>query len=159
MSILMYRRCACCLLARIFALGNKSAEEEREVVSLDGRTAEEFVLAAVFGLLAANDISVPYCDKIFATDSSNVKGAFTEKKLDDETIEALWLSGDKKGTYTMLDPPTRAVLRGIGGDADQDELPMDFVDPPKTLDFVFDFVEICGGSGTLSKLINWRTQS
>ena len=30
---------------------------------------------------------------------------------------------------------------------------MDFVDPPKVLDFALDFVEICGASGTLSKTV------
>ena len=51
----------------------------------------------------------------------------------------------------MLDPPCRSRLRGLGFDADQELLPMDFISPPKVLDFEFDLAEICGGSGTLSK--------
>lgn len=155
-SILMYRRCMCCLLSRVFAFGNKSIEEGREVVGLDRRTAEELVLAAVFGLFAATDVSVPYCSEVFATDSSNAKGAFTEKTVDQLLAETMWLGGDKKGTYTMLDPPTRAILRGLGEDTDHEAVPMDFGDPPKVLDFAFDFVEICGGSGTLSKAVAAR---
>ena len=131
-------------------------EEGREVVGLDRRTAEELVLAAVFGLFAATDVSVPYCSEVFATDSSNAKGAFTEKTVDQPLAETIWLGGDKKGTYTMLDPPTRAILRGLGEDTDHEAVPMDFGDPPKVLDFAFDFVEICGGSGTLSKAVAAR---
>ena len=87
-------------------------EEGREVVGLDRRTAEELVLAAVFGLFAATDVSVPYCSEVFATDSSNAKGAFTEKTVDQPLAETIWLGGDKKGTYTMLDP-----LRGQSSEA------------------------------------------
>ena len=92
-SILMYRRCMCCLLSRVFAFGNKSIEEGREVVGLDRRTAEELVLAAVFGLFAATDVSVPYCSEVFATDSSNAKGAGSQRQTVDQLLAENHVAG------------------------------------------------------------------
>ena len=37
--------------------------------------------------------------KVFATDASLNKGAFTSKELEPDVAEALWLGGDRKGAY------------------------------------------------------------
>ena len=151
-SILMFRRCLCCILSQLFSLGNKTESSADEVVSLTRRTAEELVLASIFGIAAATDISAPYLEEIYATDASNAKGAITCKHVGKEVAEALWLGGDKKGAYTMLDAPSRAMLRSIGEDRDAEPVSADLMNPPqKMIPFEFDFVEIFGGSGTLSK--------
>ena len=150
-SVFMYRRCFGCILARLFGFSNRSTEDADEVCRLDRNTAEELVLASIFGIITVADISVPYDPFVYATDASNAKGAFTRKFIGDNLASTLWLGGDRKGAYTMLDSSARSQLRGLGLDADDEPLPMDFVSPPKVLDFCFDLVEICGGSGTLSK--------
>ena len=151
-SILMFRRCLCCLLSRIFALGTKRADDAHEVLKLSRAAAEELVLASVFGLVAASDISVPYDSCVYATDASNAKGAATSKKVGTEISRILWLGGDKRGGYTMLDPPARSILRELGEDVDDDgALPLS--EPQKAIPFEFDFVEIFGGSGVLSEAV------
>ena len=101
---------------------DRSAEDADEVCHLDRNTAEELVLASIFGIIAVTDISVPYEPFIYATDASNAKGAFTKKFIGDDLPLTLWLGGDRKGAYTMLDPPARSQLRGLGFDADDDGL-------------------------------------
>eukprot|EP00435_Cladocopium_sp_Y103_P052384 s978_g16.t1 len=99
------------------------------------------------------DISVRYDTRIYATDASMCKGAFTSKDLDLKTAETIWLGGDRKGAYTMLDNPARGHLRALGIDVDECEVAEDFSRPARALDFFFDAVEICGGSGVLSKAL------
>jgi hypothetical protein len=150
-SIFMYRRCCSCVLDEVFGLGTKSATDGNDVVTLSRKVAEELVLASIFGLLAVTDISVPYSDRLFATDASMQKGAFTSLAIHSAAAETLWLGGDRKGAYTLLDNPARQQLRGLGVDVDDRPIAEDFPGPCKVLEFAFDCVEICGGSGVLSK--------
>eukprot|EP00913_Durusdinium_trenchii_P018227 g17124.t1 len=153
-SVLTYRRCLCCLLSNLFSYGTKAAADGSDVLPMPRRVAEELVLASIFGLCAATDISVPYDNYIYATDASNAKGAVTLREVGPEISEILWLGGDKKGAYTMLDAPARATLRSLGEDCDGEPAIADFSDgPAKALPFEFDFVEIFGGSGVLSKAV------
>ena len=123
-------------ISQIFALSNKNASDADEVVTLTRRAADELVLTSVIGLAAATDISVPYDTYIYATDASNTKRAVTSKKVGAEISEILWLGGDKRGSYTMLDAPTRAMLRLVGEDCDATPLQSDvLVGPPKVIPF------------------------
>ena len=150
-SVLMFRRPLCCILDKIFALGTKSESNGDEVLKLTRPVAEELTLASVLSFVALTDISVKYDPKVYATDASNHKGAITSCDVGCELSSLLWCGGDRKGAYTMLDNPARRQLRALGIDTDERPVAEDFHEPPKTLDFCFDFVEILGGSGTLSK--------
>eukprot|EP00438_Fugacium_kawagutii_P017058 Skav216351 [mRNA] locus=scaffold2385:191031:215658:- [translate_table: standard] len=152
-SILMYRRPFSCLLGSIFRLGNTTEKEAKDVVLLPRKAAEELVLASIFGLIAVTDISVEYDDVIYATDASMGAGAFTKKKVGSRLSSVLWRGGDRKGAYTMLDNPARCQLRSLGVDTDALLVAEDFHGPTKSLKFEFDAVEICGGSGVLSKAL------
>ena len=152
-SIFMYRRPLCCVLADLFAFGSRAVDDEGEVLKLPRGVAEELVLAGIFSLIAVTDVSVAYDDEIYATDASMSKGAFTSANIDPSLSEMIWLAGDRKGAYAMLDNPARSQLRALGCDVDDAENPSDFQAPQKGLDFVFDAVEICGGSGVLSKAL------
>ena len=145
-SILMFRRCPWCILAKIFALGNRAASDSNEVIKLSRSTAEELVLASILGLVAASDISVPYDTNVYATDASNSKGAIIQLSVDEELSKTLWLGGDKRGAYTMLDN------RSLDEDLDDSPIASDLMTGPnKVIPFEFDFVEIFGGSGVLSE--------
>ena len=157
-NVLMYRRCLVCVLSEIYKLGIVSGGSDEEVLTLRRSVANEIVLASVFGLIAASDVSVPYDKTIYATDASMKKGAVVSRDVGIETAKALWLGGDKKGAYTKLDNPFRAVLRAVGVHDDEDDLEeseksdmayhgCDLQQPS----FSFDFCEICGGSGVVSK--------
>lgn len=81
------------------------------------------------------------------------KGAVCSRGVSPEVAELVWLGGDKRGCYTKLDPPFRALRRALG-DFDEEEgiIHEDFPSSTiqKPLEFVFDFVEVCGGSGVVS---------
>ena len=89
-------------------------------------------------MLAVADISVPYSDRLFATDASMQKGAFTSLAIHSAAAETLWLGGDRKGAYTLLDNPARQQLRGLGVDVDDRPIAEDFPGPCKVLEFAFD---------------------
>ena len=89
--------------------------------------------------MAASDISVPYCRRIFATDASMRK----------DVAKAVWLGGDKKGAYTRLENPFASALKNLGFESEEVAESEDHVGAPSAgLDFSFDFCEICGGSGS-----------
>ena len=151
-SILMFRRPMTCLLHHFFGLGAKSADEAREVVPLTRKHADELVVAAALSPLCFADVSVRYNNRIYATDASLTRGAVVSRAAPEEVVKTLWLGGDRKGGYTKLDSEVRSILRGVG-EADDEALhaPEMFESPARTIDFSFDFVEICGGSGVVSK--------
>lgn len=152
-SVFMYRRPLGCVLAQIFNFGSRDAKDEKEVLALPRRVAEELVLASIFGLLAVCDVSASYDTKVYATDASMQKGAYTYCDAGPELSQTLWLGGDRKGAYTMLDNVARQQLRALGVDVDIEPVAKDFGSPAKCLEFFFDAVEICGGSGVLSKAL------
>ena len=152
-SIFMYRRSLCCVLAELFSFGSRAADDDSDVLRLPRKVAEELVLASVFGMIAVADISVSYDEEVYATDASLSKGAFTSAQITPDLSETLWLAGDRKGAYTMLDNPARSQLRALGCDVEDAETLADAPSPQKGLDFSFDAVEICGGSGVLSKAL------
>lgn len=152
-SVFMYRRQCSCVLSEIFSFGTRTTSDGNDVLKLPRAVAEELVLASVLGLVALNDVSVPYATKIYATDSSMTKGAFTSKTVPKALSETIWLGGDRKGAYTLLDSPAKQQLRGLGIDTDAHLIAEDFEGPRKCLGFFFDAVEICGGSGILSKAL------
>lgn len=152
-SVFMFRRSLCCVLQKIFGLGTRLADDANDVVALPRKVAEELVLAGVFGLVSLSDVSVPYDSRLFATDASSCKGAFTAKEVGLGLAQTIWLGGDRKDAYTMLDNPARRALRSVGCDRDDEPIIEDLESPSKSLDFAFDAVEVCGGSGVLSKAL------
>ena len=151
-SIFMFRRCLSCILSRIYAFGADTAGgSETEVYSLPRKAADELVLASVVAWVASTDVSVKYSSKVYATDASMQKGAIVSRNVSPTTAKVLWLGGDKRGAYTMLDTHFRSLLKSVGGE-DDDQQPAEFSDPPRPcLEFYFDFVEICAGVGSVSK--------
>ena len=152
-SVLMFRRCLTCILERLFGLGNHDEKSANEVLELSRPVAEELVLAAIASFLAITDVSVPYSEEVFATDASMHRGAITSTFVSEKLVERLWLGGDRKGAYTRLDSPAASTLRMLGEETYEDlkeEELFETKGPYHSLDFAFDFVEICGGSGVLS---------
>ena len=155
-SVLMYRRCLTCLLSKLFTYG-VTGDDQDEVLALSRECAQELVLSSVLAFVASSDVSVPYLSQVYATDASMRKGAFCHRDVSLDAVRALWLGGDKRGCYTKLDPPFRALRRGLGDldfnddDAGEHDEPSFVPSPSVGLDFAFDFVEICGGSGRVSE--------
>ena len=137
-SVIMYRRCLSSTMSMVFQYGVQGGKPEDELLHFP----RELVLLSLFSFVAASDISVPYCRRIFATDASMRK----------DVAKAVWLGGDKKGAYTRLENPFASALKNLGFESEEVAESEDHVGAPSAgLDFSFDFCEICGGSGVVSK--------
>ena len=129
------------------------------VFQLQRSTANELVPSSVFAALAVTNVAAAYGDRVYATDASLQKGAIVSRVVSPETAQVLWLGGDKKGCYTSLDPPFRAMRRAYEIELNEVETDPPLaaqVSVPESIDFVFDFVEICGGVGSVSKALAAR---
>ena len=151
-SVLLHRRCLSCVLDKIYAIGVRGESDEDEVLTLTRSTAQELALCCVLSLVAGSDVSVPYASRVFASDASLRKGAIVSRDIPEGLSAVLWLGGDKRGAYTKLDNPFACSLKHLGlcdaGEDEGEEPPVE--QPSHGLDFAFDFVEICGGSGSVS---------
>ena len=101
----MFRRPLSCILSEIFRLGSKAADDSDDVVQLSRRVADELVLASIFGFLRVSDISVDYDPR--STPQCEVRAGVSR---------AIWLGGDKKGCYTLLDSHPRQLPKGFAVD-------------------------------------------
>ena len=159
-SIFMFRRCLACLINELYGYCSASERHESDVFRLDRSAADELVLASIFSFIAVSDLAAPYIPKLFATDASLQKGAVTSRPVPPDIASNVWLGGDRKGTYTMLDKPFRSILRGLGDptvEEDDTFVPEDHLaSPQKAIEMTFDFVEVCAGVGSISKALAKR---
>ena len=156
---LMFRRCLVSVLGGgLYQYGVIGGRPDSEVLELPRCVAEEVVLASIFGLVAVSNIQVPYASRIYATDASMQKGAVVSREIPEKLAEAVWLGGDKRGAYTKLDNPFRSALRLLGEEFEEIESHEDAAwgasfaaqREDAKIPFLFDFCEICGGSGVVS---------
>ena len=159
-STLLFRRCLSSCLSEIYKLGVLDGRPEDEILILTRKAAEEIVLASVLAFVACSNIRVPYHKRVFATDASMKKGAVVSRDISLDLAKCLWLGGDKKGAYTRLDNPFRSVLRQVGCEEEDfsekeenEEYSFQTSHAPSrfAFEFSFDFAEICGGSGVVSR--------
>ena len=115
-STLMFRRCAMAVASSIFEqrVDRATGDEGSPLVALGPSSRQELVLLAVLAPLLASCVSVPYDRRLFASDASLRKGAFTYMRPDPEVTKAIWLSSDARGFYTKLEGPFRATLAALG---------------------------------------------
>ena len=155
-SVLLYRRCLSCVVDDFYALGaacEDGTSGEGELVQLPRKCAQELAILSSLVPLAFANISVDICQKFYASDSSSTRGAYTETLLTSEESKLLWRYADKKGGYTKLDSPVRAILKELVPETDLleiNELPGPFKAPLLR----FDFVEFYGGAGVITKHMN-----
>ena len=76
-SVLMFRRPFMSILQEAFHLvpSIEVSDKHAKLVPLPRRVATELVLLACLAPLIKTDISVPFCEKLFATDASSDRGA------------------------------------------------------------------------------------
>ena len=115
-SVLMFRRCAMAVAGSIFEqrVDQTTGDSGSSLVHLCPAARQELVLLAVLAPLLATCVSLPYDRRLFASDASLRKGAFTYTRPDLCVLKALWLSADARGFYTKLDGPLRASLSALG---------------------------------------------
>ena len=123
--------------------------------------AAEFQLLAALAPVMVSNLSVPFEDRVFATDASNEKGGITVAHGGQAIVAAGWRTADKKGKNLPLLRPAQALLAShdilfeedaSGGfhaneDADREEA------CPRPLGLRYQFIEICGGAGAVTKAL------
>ena len=165
-SGLLYRRPLMSVLDRCYKLIDASQVEpdQVKVVPLPRTTADELVLLAALTHILTADISAPWLSCLFATDSSDDKGAIVQTSLPEHVSRLLWHSTQGTASSARLLSRERVALRRV--DEMFEELPGDGVfEPPKAgpakpLALRFHFIEVCGGTGKVSQYIRefgWRT--
>ena len=156
-STTMYRRCISSCVDKFFALATEREDQTgKSLVRLDRRTAQELVLLAVLAPLVSSNIAAGISDVVYASDSSSSKGAFVTARSSKKVAMALWQAGDKKGGYVKLLNPFSACLAELGEDCegeayDGEDVESNFEGPFKSPLMKFDFVEIFGGAGVVSR--------
>ena len=96
--------------------------------------------------------------RIFATDASNAKGAVASASIDVEVNKLLWRSADIKGSNVPLMSRAQAILHTHDEDY---EMPtchypdaMNDHGVPRPIGLSFDFAEVFGGAGVVTKWLN-----
>ena len=153
-SVLLYRRCLASLVEKFFAVAADGESRDRPtIMPLSRDIADELVALAVMSPAMVTDVSAPILQDVFATDASMSRGAVVSTSVPEEVARILWLGGDKRGKYTMLDNPFRAALKHLGEEPEEEHFAHSWT-PQKPLTLRFDFVEIFGGSGRVSDAMN-----
>ena len=162
-SALLFRRCISSVVRQMFGLSSEeNLAKLGAVMRLPRGVALELTQLSILIPLMATDVSSPVSSRVFATDASMEKGAIVESWIPKAVSECLWRGGDKKGSNMLLDNPFRALRRHIGEDLDEEKYLFDEEDYEsfvkaqsknieKERPFFFDFVELCGGVGSVSK--------
>jgi len=156
---LLFRRPMMSLLDASFKLVDNSDRrgDNPRVLPLSRQVAQELVMLAVLCPFMSTDLTASLSSTVFATDSSDRKGAFVAAEVTPDTARALWRSGRKKGGYTRMLSRTQALLK---------KLDPSFVEPwsdeegpqagqvPRPLALRFHFLEICGGAGKVAAALS-----
>ena len=151
-SILMYRRCLSCIVEDLFAFGTAAEESVvEEIIPLPRKIARELVLLSALSPVIVSNVAVRYLGTAFATDASMRKGAVVKAPISPELEEEIWLDTDKKGHHVLLDNGFRQYLRHLGEEPVFEEKAEVVVQPKASPLLYFDFVEICGGVGAVTK--------
>ena len=153
-STLMYRRPMMSVLQHAFHLvpSTELLKGHAKLVRLPRAVATELVLLSVLAPLIKTDISVPFCDKLFATDASSNRGAVVSTEVSEDVHEALFRCCKNKGSYTRLLSKEEHIFSQVGFGS----IPPDFESPsvPKPLAFRFSFIEIFAGSAKVTRFIS-----
>ena len=158
-SVMLYRRCFSSVVSDFFMLAAE-AEKCRDgsrLVPLPRGTAQELVLLSIFSPLIVSNLAADVSPWLFATDASMEKGAIVKKKCCQDLCYDLWLGAEKKGSYTKLSSGFAATLaclgeEGLSNDCDEEAVEAErFNGPYKSPLMYYDFIELYGGAGVVSK--------
>ena len=128
------------------------------VVGLPRSVAQELTLLSVLCPLMTVDLAANVQKKIFASDSSDAKGAYVSTQASEDLARMLWRTGSKKGGYARLQNKLEALARKL--DVGQEPLSLNSDDAlprvKKPLGLRYDFIEVCGGAAKVSAEMSKR---
>ena len=160
-NAVLYRRPAMSLLQEVYKIPlSEVSQDSPKVIRLSRGMAQELIMLAVLCPFLATDISTHVQEQCYATDSSDAKGAVVSCKVPRNIARALVRTGRKKTTYTKMLAKHEAVLKKIDIDFEEADIPNDefaddsFTAPDRPRAFRFHFIEVCGGSGKITKYVD-----
>ncbi|CAE7779878.1 unnamed protein product [Symbiodinium sp. CCMP2592] len=151
-SIAMFRRPLVACFQHAYGLCPSSTVDSGcpKVVPLPRKVAAELQLVSVLAPVAVSDISVLFLPRLFATDSSESKGAFVSAAVPRDLSKSLWLCSDRKGAYSRMTTKAAAALQRH--DPTHEEIGDCFSSPagpaseppvlPRPIAYRFDFLEL-----------------
>ena len=156
-AALMFRRPLMSVLFASHKLIDTSAlnASRPRVVTLPRGSAQELLLLAVLAPAMCSDLSIPFSEKLFCTDSSDAKGAVVSTTVSPDLSRYLWKVGSKKGGYARLLTREEALLRRLSlydgsEEFSSGDVQVGFEKPRKSPLLRFDFIELCGGASKVS---------
>ena len=170
-SMLMYRRPAMSVLQEVFHVIPPSELNtlEPKMWRLSRAAASEFAVISALAPILVTNLATPALPKLYATDASLAKGGITEAEIDPELAKILWRDADRRGSNVPIHSRARAVLRSSDpwfeetGEAEfrPDEFSEGELSSEESggvgesvlrpIGLCFDFFEVCGGSGVVTK--------
>ena len=156
---LLYRRPMMSILDKVFGFVDATGVEQEapKVLPLRRDVAQELTMLAVLSPFMATDLTATMSSTIFATDSSDGKGAIVQAEVPRPLACALWRTGRKKGGFVRMMSKTEALLKKIDPDWDhfdeKDSSMQVSESVSKPLALRFHFIEVCGGAGKVSKYL------
>jgi len=156
-SVLLYRRCLNCVVDDVYKLAAEAeAWGSNFILPLPRKVASELILLSAFAPVMVTNAAVNYARKFFASDASLVKGAVVSRDIPERCSKIIWLGSDKKGAHARLVEGPKAALAALGQELADDVRVSEFdlaesSSPSRPFLLSFDFVEIYGGSGRVSK--------
>ncbi|CAE7219683.1 unnamed protein product [Symbiodinium microadriaticum] len=152
----MYRRPFMSVFGRVFRFVEASAvvPEHPKMLPLPRRVADELVLAAALSHVLVSDMSASWASEVFATDSSDCKGAIVSAPVGPEVTAALWRACPKAAGSARLLSKEEAVLRRVWPDREEPAPQQTHRASPKRPPACrFHFLEIWGASCPISPLL------
>ena len=170
-SMLLFRRPAMSTMQEVFQVIPPSELNtlEPKLWRLRRSAASELAVIAALAPVLASNLAAPPLPKIYATDASLKKGGITEADIPERLSLLLWRDADKRGANVPLQTKSGAIIkaydpwfeetgtalpesedglyhgRGASDHSGEDEA------VPRPIGLSFDFVEVCGGSGVVTK--------
>ena len=151
-SCLMYRRPLMSVLDRVHRFADMSLVDQSRprILELPRLVAQELVFLSIIAPLISSDLSPRLLPEVFATDSSDHKGAIVVTEVDQDLARSLYRTGRKKGGYCRMLSREKALLSQIDFDWEPEEEAAK-ASPSKPIAMRYHFVEVCGGAGKIAK--------
>ncbi len=158
-AMLMFRRPAMSCLQEVFkVIPPDELDTQLPVLRpLPRRAAQELAIVSALAPILASNLAAPAPDTVYATDASMAMGGIVSKPIAPSVSLFLWRDADKRGANLPLQPRSTAFLQkydpmheDVGGDPNDEEEGKDVREVDRPIGLMFDFVEICGGSGVVT---------
>ena len=161
-SVLMYRRPCMAVLDEVFKV---IPAEELDTLNprlrhLPRRAAEELLVLAALSPVVSSNLATEFAEEIFAADASNLMGGATVASVSEEVAKLVWRSSEQKADNVPMLRKGEAVL--AAHDSLFEEKPFERTEevdeqvqhPARPVALSFQFVEICGGAGVVTKALS-----